>query len=142
MNIDIDLLVRPSGWPGTLPGMRVNYQMVVECVDAPRMAAFWSRALGWTIERQNEHMAALRDPDADPADGFAERGRWILVGGGRPKLGKNRVHLDFRISTVEDRDAEVARLIELGATKLWDGREGEHTWVTLADPEGNEFCLL
>jgi hypothetical protein len=122
--------------------MRVNYQMVIECVDAKLLARFWSEALGWTIERETDRMAALRDPDADPDDPFAARGRWIFAGGGRPKLEKNRTHLDLILSTVDDREAEVARLIGLGATKLWDGREGEHTWVTLADPEGNEFCLL
>lgn len=122
--------------------MRVNYQMVVECVDARLLGNFWAQALGWTIEREAEQLAIVRDPQADPDDPFAARGRWVFAGGGRPKSGKNRTHLDLRISTVDDRDAEVARLIALGATKLWDGREGDHTWVTLADPEGNEFCLL
>ena len=41
----------------------------------------------------------------------------------------------------DDRDAVIARCLELGATRLWDGQQGPHTWVTLADPEGNEFCV-
>jgi hypothetical protein len=56
----------------------------------------------------------------------------------QPKPGKNRLHLDFR---PDDRDAEVKRLVELGATRS-DVGQGEQSWVVLADPEGNEFCVL
>ncbi|MEO6714197.1 MAG: VOC family protein, partial [Mycobacteriales bacterium] len=56
------------------------------------------------------------------------------------KTIKNRVHLDLRPG-VDDRAAEVARLEALGARKLWDGQQGPQTWVTMADPEGNEFCV-
>jgi hypothetical protein len=52
---------------------------------------------------------------------------------------KNRVHLDLR--TGDDRDVVVQRLLANGATFLHDGRQGPHTWVTLADPEGNELCV-
>jgi hypothetical protein len=55
------------------------------------------------------------------------------------KQVKNRVHIDVHADG--DRDALVARCLELGATKLYDGRQGPETWVTLADPEGNEFCI-
>ena len=54
------------------------------------------------------------------------------------KAGKNRLHLDFR---PDDRDAEVARLLDLGATRA-DIGQGDQTWVVLRDPEGNEFCVL
>jgi len=57
------------------------------------------------------------------------------------KSVKNRVHLDIYFDT-DDHDAEVRRLIDLGANHLWDGKQGPvHTWITLADPEGNEFCV-
>ena len=56
------------------------------------------------------------------------------------KTVKYRVHLDLRVGE-EGREAEVARLVGLGATKLWIGRQGPQTWVTMADPEGNEFCV-
>ncbi|MEJ7719886.1 MAG: VOC family protein [Ilumatobacteraceae bacterium] len=56
------------------------------------------------------------------------------------KTVKNRVHLDLHVGD-DERDGAIARAIELGATKLWDGRQGPQTWVTLADPEGNEFCI-
>jgi hypothetical protein len=60
----------------------------------------------------------------------------------RPADGRrhNRQHLDIRIGD-DDRDEVVAKLIARGATKLWEGQQGPHTWVTMADPEGNEFCV-
>ena len=57
-----------------------------------------------------------------------------------PKTVKNRVHLDVRVGT-ERREAEVARLLGLGATELWRASQGPYEWVTLADPAGNEFCV-
>ncbi len=57
----------------------------------------------------------------------------------RAKAGKNRLHLDFR--PVEDQQGEVARLLALGARRV-DIGQGEQRWVVLADPEGNEFCIL
>ena len=57
-----------------------------------------------------------------------------------PDRRHNRLHLDIRIGD-DDRDEVVATLIARGARKLWDGRQGPHTWVTMADPEGNEFCV-
>jgi hypothetical protein len=57
-----------------------------------------------------------------------------------PKTVKNRVHLDIRVGA-ERREAEVARLVGLGATELWRGAQGPFEWATLADPQGNEFCV-
>ncbi len=53
---------------------------------------------------------------------------------------KNRIHLDLQFGE-ESREEQVQRALALGATRLWDGQQGPHTWVTLADPEGNEFCV-
>jgi hypothetical protein len=59
-----------------------------------------------------------------------------------PKTVKDRIHLDLqRDLDAAGRQIEVERLIALGATKLWDGQQGPSSWVTLADPEGNEFCI-
>jgi hypothetical protein len=58
----------------------------------------------------------------------------------QPKTVKNRVHLDLHVGA-DGRDEQVERLIALGACRLWDGREGGSTWIVLADPEGNEFCV-
>ena len=57
-----------------------------------------------------------------------------------PERRHNRLHLDLRVGD-EPRAEIVARLLARGATKLWDGRQGPNTWVTMADPEGNEFCV-
>jgi hypothetical protein len=57
-----------------------------------------------------------------------------------PKVGKNRMHLDVRVGP-EQQDAEVQRLLGMGATELWRGAQGPSRWVTMADPEGNEFCV-
>jgi hypothetical protein len=53
---------------------------------------------------------------------------------------KDRIHLDLHFGE-EQRDEQVERALALGATKLWEASQGPHSWVTLADPEGNEFCV-
>jgi hypothetical protein len=58
------------------------------------------------------------------------------------KVGKNRLHWDFAPHTSDDRDAEIARLVELGATVIDVGQPDDATWTVLADPDGNEFCVL
>jgi hypothetical protein len=83
--------------------------------------------LVWTVG------AAIRHPT-----GAAPRVLFQLVP--EPKTVKNRVHLDVRVGA-DGRDAEVARLTARGATVLHHGRQGPYTWVTMADPEGNELCL-
>ncbi|WP_307851185.1 VOC family protein [Nocardiopsis sp. MG754419] len=55
---------------------------------------------------------------------------------------KNRLHLDFAPHVDQDREAEIARLLDLGATRVDAGQGPEATWDVLADPEGNEFCVL
>jgi hypothetical protein len=75
--------------------------------------------------------AACVDPDG-------KRPRLYFQRVPEAKAGKNRVHLDVR---VQDKDAEVARLTALGATRLYEASQGPHTWITMADPEGNEFCV-
>jgi hypothetical protein len=57
-----------------------------------------------------------------------------------PKTVKNRLHFDVRVGA-DGHEAEVARLTAMGATELWRGAQGPSTWVTMADPEGNEFCV-
>jgi hypothetical protein len=77
--------------------------------------------------------AALHSPDPG-------RPRVLFQLVPEPKTVKNRVHLDIRVGA-ERREAEVARLIGLGATELWRGAQGPFEWATLADPQGNEFCV-
>jgi hypothetical protein len=84
-------------------------------------------ALVWRIG------AALNSPDPG-------RPRVLFQQVPEAKTVKNRVHLDVRVGP-DRREAEVARLLERGATELWRGAQGPFEWVTLADPEGNEFCV-
>ena len=76
--------------------------------------------------------AACRDPNGGP--------RLLFQVVPEPKTVKNRVHVDIHVADGRPA-AEVERLITLGARKLYEGRPGPHTWVTMADPEGNEYCV-
>ena len=82
--------------------------------------------------------AAIR-PVGD--DGALLPTRWLFQEVPEAKTVKNRVHVDLRPGPDADRDAIRAALTERGATFLHEGREGPHTWVTMTDPEGNEFCV-
>ena len=107
------------------------YTFTVDCSDPDRVARFWAAALGWEeTYRDDDEIAIEPVGDGQPA----------LLFGRAPdvKAGKNRLHLDLN---PDDQEAEVRRLKELGATEV-DIGQGEQTWVVLADPEGNEFCIL
>ena len=106
-------------------------QVVVDAQDPHALAAWWRDALGWVIVDEDEDEVEIR-----PAE---DRMPGILFGvSSDGKTAKNRLHLDFR---PDDRDAEVRRLIDLGARRV-DIGQGDQPWVVLADPEGNEFCVL
>ena len=103
---------------------------VIDCNDAKRVGEFW---------------AALLDKPLESEDDGSEY--WIDFGSGpdllfptvpEPKTVKNRLHIDLRPA---DQDAEVEKALSLGARHV-DIGQGEQTWVVLADPEGNEFCVL
>ena len=106
----------------------------IDCRDAAALAAFWSAALGRAV-------------DADPTPEFAGIGmgdagaafRLAFIQVPEPKQGKNRVHVDFASA---DREADVARLVALGASRMGDFDEDGYRWTTLADPEGNEFDVV
>jgi predicted enzyme related to lactoylglutathione lyase len=108
--------------------------VVVDVVDPLRMAEFWSAAATWPIVETTERTASLRATDG--------RGPWLeMVHTGEPHRVKNRVHLDVAPHADEDQWAEVTRLLELGARKI-DLGQGRVPWEVMADPEGNEFCVL
>jgi predicted enzyme related to lactoylglutathione lyase len=108
--------------------------VVVAAANPPALASFWSAAAGWPVARTDEWLAALRAPSG--------RGPWLeFVHATAPKRVKNRVHLDVAPWAADDQAAEVALLEGLGA-KHADVGQGEVTWVVLADPEDNEFCVL
>lgn len=115
-----------------------------DCADALVVARFWSAAIdrplddgadsgfasiGFAGRRDTAGWAPV-EPDHDPT--------WLFARVPEPKSVKNRVHLDL---VAEDLEAETARLVELGATRVADREEYGYTWTLMRDPEGNEFDL-
>jgi catechol 2,3-dioxygenase-like lactoylglutathione lyase family enzyme len=109
--------------------------VAVDCRDAEQLAGFWCAVLGTEVDDRWRDVHGVE---------------YVQIGtGGGPllvfqpvadeKAGKNRLHLDIAPAT-GSQDDEVERLVRLGATRVAD--EAEHPWVVLADPEGNEFCVL
>lgn len=140
----------------------INVQMTFDCADPHAQARFWGAALGWEIEDGHDFITKLM------ADGVVTDDDVVDIGGGRlgfktgaairrpasadgparllfmqvpePKTVKNRAHLDVNVG-LERRDAEVERLIVLGAVELYRIDEPGAHHVTMQDPEGNEFCV-
>ena len=110
--------------------------LCIDATDPARIASFWEAALGWRRTWEEEDQVCLEPPEGSPEDGIAPDLIFLKVPEG--KTVKNRMHFDL-ITT--DFDAEVGRLIGLGATKLNEINAGRH-WATLADPEGNEFDVI
>jgi len=106
-------------------------QVVVDARDPVALGRWWAQALGWVVVADDPGEFEIR-PDPQTLPGL------LFVEVQEPKAVKNRWHPDFRPL---DRDAEVERLLALGATRA-DVGQGEQGWVVLADPEGNEFCVL
>jgi predicted enzyme related to lactoylglutathione lyase len=117
-------------------GIRIQ-SVVIDVHDPIAVVRFWAAALGWRITQEDPEESVLEPPEGSPADGVSPD----LVFGRVPeaKTIKNRLHLDLR---PDDRDAHVQRLLDLGATPADVGQTGSESWVVLADPEGNEFCVL
>lgn len=114
--------------------------ITIDCHDLDRVASFWEAALGWRRTFADEEEVALEPPAGELGDGLLPDLLFIKVPD--DKVVKNRVHLDLRPGGDQpDQEAEVARLEQLGATRL-DIGQGETRWVVMADPEGNELCVL
>jgi predicted enzyme related to lactoylglutathione lyase len=111
--------------------------MVVDCVDPRVVAGFWEAALGWRRTHETADQIVLEPPAGSAEDGVAPDLLFVPVSD--PTPGKNRLHLDLR---PEDQDSEVRRLLALGAERASVGQDPDVSWVVLADPEGNEFCVL
>jgi catechol 2,3-dioxygenase-like lactoylglutathione lyase family enzyme len=104
---------------------------VIDCNDAKRVGQFWAALLGMPLKSNEDGTEHVID--------FGPEGRDLLfVTVLDTKTGKNRVHIDLR---PDDQGAEVARALALGGRHA-DIGQGEQTWVVLADPKGNEFCIL
>jgi len=144
--------------------MAYDFQIAVDATRPHVLAGWWAAALGWTVEVQDAEFirrmiaegyateadttthngalawkdgAAIRHP-AGP--GGEQRSRIFFQQVPESKTVKNRIHLDIQVGPGQV-EAEAARLTDLGATFLHRCEQGPHGWITLADPEGNEFCV-
>jgi predicted enzyme related to lactoylglutathione lyase len=106
-------------------------QTLVDARDPASLGNWWATALGWVVVNDAADEFEIR-PEADRLPGI------MFEPVNSEKQGKNRLHFDFR---PDDQGAEVERLLSLGAIHV-DIGQGEQSWVVLADPEGNEFCVL
>ena len=145
--------------------MTLNIQIVVDCKNPHELADWWAETLEWAVEPQDEGFirsmieqgfateaettthhgklvwregAAIRPPAELDAKAPAHRVLFQIVP--EEKTVKNRVHWDVRLAGA-DKDAVRAALVARGATFLWSASQGPHSWHTMADPEGNEFCI-
>ncbi|MGI8625451.1 MAG: VOC family protein [Geodermatophilaceae bacterium] len=145
------------------------FTVTFDCADPHRQATFWAAALDWQVEdnsnliaglQQAGHVgaddvidvggvaswkaaAAVRDP-GDPVDersGMGSGGRLLFQVVPESKTAKNRVHLDIRAGA-DSSASKIEQLTGLGATVIGTGEQGGRGWVVLADPEGNEFCVV
>jgi hypothetical protein len=141
-----------------------DFQVAFDCADAHLLAHWWAETLGWVVEEQDPDFirrmiaaghatesdtavrngklvwsdgAAIRHPDAAAS---GPRRRIIFQVVPEPKTAKNRVHIDVWVGA-DNIAGQVENLVARGATFLHKGNQGPHEWVTLADPEGNEFCV-
>src|SRR5688572_28316404 len=143
--------------------MAYTYQLVIDSADPHVLADWWAETLGWRVEAQDatfirsmidqgqateadtrEYRGALvwregaaihPDEEASP-----QRARILFQQVPEAKTVKNRAHIDLRLGD-DDPEAVRQRLIARGATVLHSGQQGPHSWVTMAGPEGNEFCV-
>jgi len=119
--------------------MAVRIQCVCIDADDPRpVAAFWENALGWRRTFEDDDEIVLEPPAGSPLEGVVPDLLALRVT--EPKTTKNRLHIDLR---ADDQDVEVGRLELLGARRVsvWQD-DATATWVVMADPGGNEFCVL
>jgi hypothetical protein len=108
------------------------WTLVIDAHDPHTLAHWWADVLHWKILSEDADEVVVTTPD--------ERFPGLLFGRAPDdKVVKNRIHLDF---VPDDQAVEVARLLRLGASHTDVGQRGDEGWVVLADPEGNEFCVL
>jgi predicted enzyme related to lactoylglutathione lyase len=108
--------------------------IVIDAVDVDRVAAFWASVLGWEPGRDPDGDVVVADPMQDSTMTL------LVVEVPETKTLKNRIHIDLYPTGV-DQAEELERLLGLGAVEV-DIGQGDRSWIVLADPEGNEFCLL
>jgi Glyoxalase-like domain len=117
--------------------------VTIDCHDALAVAHFWSAALSRPIDANaSNDFAAIGMTERRTRSGWSvstgDDPTWLFVKVPERKTAKNRMHVDL---SAPDHQAEVARLVELGATRVADMNEWGYEWSVLQDPEGNEFCV-
>jgi len=110
------------------------HHIVVDAHDLPGLARFWIQALGWTLLSERPREVVI-GPDENAPVGMC------FMSVTDEKIVKNRVHIDLT-TDAGDRDEEIERLLALGARRVDIGQTGTESWTVLADPEGNEFCVI
>jgi hypothetical protein len=145
--------------------MTLNIQIAVDCRNPHELADWWAETLDWAVEPQDEGFirSMIGQGFATEADTKLHKGKLVWREGAairpaeelaaRPparrilfqiapedKTVKNRIHWDVNLAG-KDKDAARAALEARGATFLWTASQGPHSWHTMADPEGNEFCI-
>ena len=123
------------------------YTVVVDCRDVQAQAQWWAKALDWKVIYEADDEVVLVPRHA--SEELVRATPWEQIPPGlvfvpvpEGKTVKNRLHIDLAPHTSDDRDAEIDRLLEMGATRVDVGQSEKATWDVLADPEGNEFCVL
>jgi hypothetical protein len=111
--------------------------LIIDCHDPEVVAGFWEAALGWRRTHDTADQIVLEPPAGSAEDGIVPDLLFLRVPD--PAPGKNRLHLDLR---PKDQEPEVQRLITLGARRASVGQPSDVSWVVMADPEDNEFCVL
>lgn len=143
--------------------MSYSIQLVVDCINPHDLADWWVETMGWQREPSDEAFirSMVEQGFATEDETLIHNGVLVWAGGaailpgpdaghGQPRIlfqtadalktTKNRVHWDVRLGG-EDKEAIRARLEARGATFQWEASQGPHSWITMADPEGNEFCI-
>jgi len=127
------LLTAGHHWSRRLMTSRLT-NIVIDALDPPAVAEFWCSVLGWQIVEESDQGVSIA----------AANGAWPVIDVlpvRETDTVKNRLHLDLRADGISTPD-ELLRLQALGASSVDVGQSPDATWVVLADPEGNEFCLL
>jgi hypothetical protein len=112
--------------------------VIVSCHDPERLARFWAEVLDWRVTLTGEPEWGIEPPEGSREDCVVPDLLFLEVP--EEKQGPNRLHIDLRPDG--DHAAEVARLEALGATRVDVGQGPDVSWVVMADPEGNELCVL
>ncbi|WP_152362725.1 VOC family protein [Microlunatus speluncae] len=123
------------------------YSSVIDTPDPRALGGWWAEAIGWQKVYEADDEVVLVPGGVTEEEVRAMP--WervppglVFVRVAEPKQVKNRIHLDLAPHTGQDRDAEITRLEQLGAVRVDVGQDSSASWTVLADPEGNEFCVL